>query len=218
MKIWQRALLDIVTSLIYLLAAIFAFGGFAAYFAHPALTAVALVTLIGAVAAVFAGGNVRPGIREDRSNQWVLVPVTLIGLISSFVPALTDRFDFWTLDGEVLRWFGVVIYAIGITVRLVPVFVLRDRFSGLVAIQPGHELVTTGIYSRIRHPSYLGLLMTVLGWSLAFRAGVGLLLTALLLLPLIARIRSEERLLREHFGAEYVAYCARTSRLIPGIY
>jgi protein-S-isoprenylcysteine O-methyltransferase Ste14 len=36
--------------------------------------------------------------------------------------------------------------------------------------------------------------------------------------PLIARIRSEERLLRSQFGAEYDAYCARTSRLIPGLY
>jgi hypothetical protein len=33
-----------------------------------------------------------------------------------------------------------------------------------------------------------------------------------------ARIRAEERLLREHFGTEYEAYCAQTWRLLPGIY
>ena len=95
---------------------------------------------------------------------------------------------------------------------------LGHRFSGLVAIQPGHTLVTSGIYSVIRHPSYLGLLVNSLGWGLAFRSGVGVLLTALTIPPLLARIHAEERLLRTQFGSEYDAYRARTSRLIPGLY
>jgi protein-S-isoprenylcysteine O-methyltransferase Ste14 len=53
---------------------------------------------------------------------------------------------------------------------------------------------------------------------LAFRSAVGVLLTALILPPLLARIRAEEALLREQFGDEYDAYRARTSRLIPGLY
>jgi protein-S-isoprenylcysteine O-methyltransferase Ste14 len=44
------------------------------------------------------------------------------------------------------------------------------------------------------------------------------LLTALLIPPLVARMRAEEKLLREHFGSEYDAYYAHTSRLIPGVY
>ena len=95
---------------------------------------------------------------------------------------------------------------------------LGDRFSGLVAIQPGYTLVTSGVYGVIRHPSYLGLLVNSLGWSLAFRAGVGVLLTALMIAPLLVRIHAEERLLRSQFGDEYGTYCARTSRLIPGLY
>jgi protein-S-isoprenylcysteine O-methyltransferase Ste14 len=78
--------------------------------------------------------------------------------------------------------------------------------------------VTNGIYGVIRHPSYLGALLSTLGWGLAFRSGVGVLLAALLVPPLLVRISAEERLLRSQFGAEYEAFCARTSRLIPGIY
>jgi protein-S-isoprenylcysteine O-methyltransferase Ste14 len=96
--------------------------------------------------------------------------------------------------------------------------VLGHRFSGLVAIQPGHTLVTNGVYGVIRHPSYLGLLVNSLGWGLAFRSGVGVLLTALIILPLLARIRAEERMLLTQFGDEYDAYCARTARLVPGLY
>lgn len=102
--------------------------------------------------------------------------------------------------------------------RIWPVFVLGNRFSGLVAIQPGHRLVTTGIYRVIRHPSYLGLLISTLGWGLAFRSGIGVLLAGLLFPPLLARIRAEEKLLRSQFGAEYDSYRTRTSRLIPGLY
>jgi protein-S-isoprenylcysteine O-methyltransferase Ste14 len=117
-----------------------------------------------------------------------------------------------------MRWLGVVLFAAGGALRLWPVFVLGPRFSGLVAIQPGHTLVTSGVYGVIRHPSYLGLLVNALGWGLIFRAGVGVLLTALMLPPLLARIRAEERRLRTQFGDEYGAYCARTARLIPGLY
>ncbi|MGC2492322.1 MAG: isoprenylcysteine carboxylmethyltransferase family protein [Candidatus Binatus sp.] len=101
---------------------------------------------------------------------------------------------------------------------LVAGFVLGNRFSGLVAIQPGHKLVISGIYSVIRNPSYLGLLIMTMGLALAFRSLVGVLITACLIPPLIARMRAEEALLRSQFGAEFDAYCARTSRLIPGVY
>ena len=111
-----------------------------------------------------------------------------------------------------------MLFAAGGALRLWPVFVLGDRFSGLVAIQPGHRLVTGGVYGLIRHPSYLGLLVNSLGWGLAFRSGVGVLLTALTMPPLLARIGAEEKLLRTEFGDEYDAYRARTSRLVPGLY
>jgi protein-S-isoprenylcysteine O-methyltransferase Ste14 len=61
------------------------------------------------------------------------------------------------------------------------------------------------------------LLVDSLGWLLAFRSGAGVLLTALIVPPLLARIRAEERLQGTQFGAGYDAYRARTSRLIPGI-
>jgi protein-S-isoprenylcysteine O-methyltransferase Ste14 len=62
------------------------------------------------------------------------------------------------------------------------------------------------------------MLINAAGWALVFRSGVGLLLALSLLVPLVARIKAEERLLREHFGAEYDAYFKRTWRLAPFIY
>jgi protein-S-isoprenylcysteine O-methyltransferase Ste14 len=198
--------------------AVLGWGGPAAFFSHPALIALAVATFVIAGAALFAGGNISPGVREDRGNRWVIAALALTGVLAAFLPALTDRKEFWTLDGDAIRWLGVVLFAAGGALRLWPVVVLGNRFSGLVAIQPGHTLVTSGVYGVIRHPSYLGLLVNTLGWVLAFRSGVGLVITALIIPPLLARIRAEERLLRAQFGAEYDAYRARTSRLIPGLY
>ena len=198
--------------------AIAGWGGWSAFFAHPAFLALAGVTVVLAVLAVPSGGGMSTGEREDRGNRWVLGAFSVIALLMTFFSSYTDRIGFWTLDGETIRWVGVVVCLLGGLLRIWPVYVLKNRFSGLVAIQPGHTLETRGIYGVIRNPSYLGMLVTSLGWVLAFRSGVGVLLTASLLVPLVARIRAEERLLRSHFGAEYDTYCARTWRLLPGIY
>src|SRR5579862_9654023 len=202
----------------YLGLAVHGRGGFAAFFAEPALAALAAVLVAIFGAALFAGGNLSPGVREDRGNRWVIPAFAAIGLAAAWLPAYTDRVGFWTIDGDMVRWLGVVLFAAGGAVRIWPVFVLGNRFSGLVAIQPGHALVTEGLYGSIRHPSYLGLLVNSLGWALAFHSAVGVLLTALLLPPLLARIAAEERLLHSEFGAAYDTYRARTARLIPGIY
>jgi protein-S-isoprenylcysteine O-methyltransferase Ste14 len=205
-------------TLAYLALAVLGWGGLGAFFSHPARIALAIVTFVLAAVALFSGGNLSPGVREDRANRWVLVAFLALGLLLGYLPAYTDRTELWTLDGDTVRWLGVGLFAAGGVLRIWPVFVLGRRFSGLVAIQPGHTLVTTGIYRVIRHPSYLGLLVNSVGWALTFRSAVGVLLTALMVLPLLARIRAEETLLRTQFGAEYDAYRARTSRLIPGLY
>jgi protein-S-isoprenylcysteine O-methyltransferase Ste14 len=202
----------------YLGLAILGRGGFERFFSHPPLTALAIALLAISAAAFFAGGNLSAGTREDRGNRWVILAFSIIGLLLAFLPAYTDRKSFWTVDSDAIRWVGVLSFAVGGALRIWPVYVLGNRFSGLVAIQPGHTLVTNGVYGVIRHPSYLGLLINSLGWSLAFRSLIGVLLAALLVPPLLARINAEERLLKAHFGAEYEAYRSRTSRLIPGLY
>jgi protein-S-isoprenylcysteine O-methyltransferase Ste14 len=213
-----RFALVAISTCVYAGLAILGWGGFRPFFAHPALIALLMVLLTLSSVAFFAGGNLSPGVREARGNRWVIAVFAVIGLVNAYLPAYTDRKELWTIDSDTIRWLGVGLFAAGGALRIWPVFVLGKRFSGLVAIQPGHTLVTNGVYGVIRHPSYLGLLINSLGWSLAYRSGVGVLLTVLLIPPLLSRISAEENLLRTQFGDEYKAYCSHTSRLIPGIY
>jgi protein-S-isoprenylcysteine O-methyltransferase Ste14 len=138
--------------------------------------------------------------------------------VLAWLPAYTDRRAIGTIDGDLVRYIGLALFVIGIILRLAPVFVLGRRFSGLVAIQEGHELVTGGLYRVIRHPSYLGLLLSLFGWALVFRSSIGFLVSLLLIPPLVARMNSEEALLESEFGEQYSAYRRRTWRLVPFVY
>jgi protein-S-isoprenylcysteine O-methyltransferase Ste14 len=214
----RLAVVTVLSVIAYLGLAIVGAGGPGRFFSYPPLTAVTLVTIALGVAGLFSEGHIGAGVKEDRSNRWVIAALGVLGVLGAYLPAYTDRIDFLTLGGEGVRWLGVLLYAAGGVLRLAPVFVLGRRFSGLVAIQPEHRLVSSGLYGVIRHPSYLGLLVLSLGWGLAFRSGVGVILAVLTLPVVLARIDAEERLLSETFGAEYDAYRARTWRLIPYIY
>ena len=157
------ALTGVAGTLVSLGLAILGWGGFRAFFSHPPLVVLSIALFVLTGFALFTRGNLNPGEREDRSNRWVLVAFAVIGLLNAYLPAYTDRRGWWTIDGDAIRWVGVALFIVGGALRLWPVFVLGHRFSGLVAIQPGHTLVTGGVYGVIRHPSYLGLLINSLG-------------------------------------------------------
>jgi protein-S-isoprenylcysteine O-methyltransferase Ste14 len=214
-----RVMAVLLSVAVWIGMAVLAYGGLAGFLANPARVGVLVVMLVLGIAAPFAGGNLSKGQQEDRGNRWVIPVLAAIALAQGWLPPWCDGHDVVCLGGgAALRWIGVVLFAAGGALRLAPVFVLGDRFSGLVAIQPGHRLLTTGLYRTIRHPSYLGLLASSLGWGLAFRSWAGLALACLILIPLVARITAEEQLLAGHFGADYAAYRARTWRLLPGVW
>src|SRR5262245_8938778 len=176
-------------------------GGWAPLLANPArATFVAASVLLTAVA-VRSPFNLSTGKREDTGNRWIIVPGALIPALAAWLLPRLDRNDRWVIDGDTIRWIGVVLYILGGALRIWPIFVLGRRFSGLVAIQEGHELVTDGPYRWIRIPSYLGGLIAVVGWAFVFRSALGLAFLLTVLWPTVARIRSEERLLSSEFGA-----------------
>ena len=112
-----RVTLVIVGTAAYLGLAILGWGGWTAFFSHPARIALAVALAVMAGASLFADGNLSPGLREDRGNRWVIVALALIGLLDAYLPAYTDRKAFWTLDGDPMRWLGVVLFAAGGALR-----------------------------------------------------------------------------------------------------
>ena len=137
-----KSRLAVVTVIAYLGLAIVGAGGPGRFFSYPPLTAVTLVTIALGVAGLFSEGHIGAGVKEDRSNRWVIAALGVLGVLGAYLPAYTDRIDFLTVGGEGVRWLGVLLYAAGGVLRLAPVFGLGRRFSGLVAIQPELAVLT----------------------------------------------------------------------------
>ncbi len=115
-----------------------------------------------------------------------------------------------------LQWVGLLLFALGILVRLLAHRDLGRFYNYMITIEPDHQLVTTGIYGWIRHPLYLGTFLVFLGFPLANQSLVGLALFLIQGIPtLLFRISREERLLQKAFPEAYRAYKKRTGALLP---
>lgn len=109
-----------------------------------------------------------------------------------------------------------VLFCIGLYIRIAAIFKLGKFFTVSVSQHKEHALVTTGIYSYIRHPSYLGLhlMFMALGFSmLNYMAVLVLIASSWALLNI--RIKIEEAELIRIFGDEYRDYVRRTSAMVP---
>jgi len=72
------------------------------------------------------------------------------------------------------------------------------------------QLVTGGLYAKIRHPIYVFGTMAFLFVVLALQGWPALSIWAIVILIQVTRVRREERVLAETFGADYAAYRSRT--------
>jgi protein-S-isoprenylcysteine O-methyltransferase Ste14 len=96
---------------------------------------------------------------------------------------------------------------------------LGTNWSVTLEVREQHRLITEGAYRHIRHPMYLAIALYSIGQALVipnWAAGPSNLIAFAILLAL--RLRAEERMMVEEFGAQYVAYSARTKSLIPGVW
>ncbi len=115
-----------------------------------------------------------------------------------------------------LFWLGILLIYAGIALRLYAIHVLGASFTTAVAVASEQTVIETGPYRLIRHPSYTGFLITLLGLGLSSTNWLSLLvLMGCALIGLSYRIHVEEHVLQEHLGQRYQEYMRRTKRLIP---
>jgi protein-S-isoprenylcysteine O-methyltransferase Ste14 len=198
---------------------ILAWGDWDSFFSNPARTWLVIGSFLLLILAWFSGSSgISGGEKHSSASKTILYGFGVVILLLVLVPPYCDRLNLWVIDGDFVRYFGLFLLFAGSILRLAAVFVLGRRFSGLVAIQKDHELKTDGLYRYIRHPSYTGLILSMIGYVLIFRSVIGLFLNILLFLFLVSRMNDEERFLEAHFGDEYRNYRLRTRRLVPLVY
>ncbi|MBI2328435.1 MAG: isoprenylcysteine carboxylmethyltransferase family protein, partial [Chloroflexi bacterium] len=155
----------------------------------------------------------------DRKQRIVYVSgVIIIPVLVVVVPWEYTHFTGPIPRDDLVSWAGLALFALGITVLAAAVRTLGELYTSYLGIQPEHRLVTSGPYRYVRHPGYLGELLSMFGIGFALSSVVGLALAFLSLLLVLKRIKQEEEMLTAKFGNEYRAYMGRTKRLIPFIY
>ena len=187
-------------------------------FDSPARTCVCAGVVALFVGTFLFGCNVSLGRRDHAANNWIFPVMLVVGLALGWTCGHDDRRNLHVIGGQRVANLGAILFLIGAVLRIAAVRTLGPRHSVWVAVQDDHLLVTTGLYRFIRHPSYVGALLAVFGWALAFRSGAGLLLALLIVPPILSRIRAEENLLLAEFNQQYRDYQQRTWRLLPLIY
>jgi protein-S-isoprenylcysteine O-methyltransferase Ste14 len=178
--------------------------------------AVAVFVLDEVWIAVRTAGSRAP--RRDRGSKTVIALGIFVGVFVAV--ELASR---WS--GGTMRWpwlfyvAGAVLVAAGISIRIWAVLTLGRWFTTVVRVADDQQVVSDGPYRWVRHPSYLGLLLTLAGLGLMLTDWVSLLVAVLLpLSTLVWRIRVEERALREGLGPRYDQYAAGRKRLVPGVW
>ncbi|OJJ67423.1 hypothetical protein ASPBRDRAFT_135696 [Aspergillus brasiliensis CBS 101740] len=116
---------------------------------------------------------------------------------------------------------GLVLMVLGQTIRSVAMAQAGSNFNHTVQVtrREGHVLVTGGVYSVLRHPSYFGFFWWGLGTQLVLGNGVCFIAYAVVLWRFFSgRIWREEKFLVAFFGEEYERYRKRSWVGIPGIH
>lgn len=175
-----------------------------------AIWAAANTTL--AIARPVRGQDVEVSERDPRALALLL----LVPLVTPMLAALGARLGWLMLPhARAVSWAGVALAALGLGLRVTAMRQLGRRFSPLVAVQRDHVLETRGLYAAVRHPGYLGALLSCLGAALSFGSALALPLPALMAVAQRARIRREEAVLARHFGPAWESYASRTGMLFP---
>ena len=153
----------------------------------------------------------------DKGSLWLLYGLITLGYVLSFSIGATKI-------GRIYPWntffaIGMTLIAIGLTVRVRSILILKQFFTYSVARVENQKIIETGLYKFIRHPGYLGQLILFFGISISLSNWLSILL---MMMPVtvgyLYRIEVEERFMLEEMGENYLDYRSRTKRIIPLIY
>ncbi len=156
---------------------------------------------------------------RDKSSIWFIMGS--VALIQLFMVTEWAYFrdDFLIFKWDFFSIFGLILIVFGSVFRLISIKTLGRYFTATVRTQNDQKIIKTGIYKRLRHPSYLGAYLAVIGTTVFMHAYYSIVFSSLvMLLAYVYRIKVEEIALVEDFGEQYKSYQKETNRMVPLVY
>lgn len=186
-------------------------------FTWPVLTLAFFCTVLFATQPPLRVKESRDHKGTDEWTIWLILGVSGLGQIASVVEWAYFRGAPQQLDPWAIA--GVTCLALGTAFRLWAIRTLDNAFAAVVQIKEGQQLVTSGPYRCLRHPSYTGAWIAMIGAALLMHSYIGLVLMGPgMLLVYRRRIAVEERALEAGFGEEYANMKLNTQRLVPWVW
>lgn len=157
------------------------------------------------------------GAKRSRLSLLGIV-IQILGFFAVGFGEITFRYA--SGSPEAIEQAGITLLLTAVTCGLFAASkrALGRNWSVVARTRADHELVTWGPFAHVRHPIYSALFVWMIAMAVAFGHYWGLIPgVPLYWIGTILRIREEERLLRDQFGAGYETYAARVKRFVPGI-
>jgi protein-S-isoprenylcysteine O-methyltransferase Ste14 len=156
------------------------------------------------------------GTAHDRGTR-VVIALSLAATVGLSIVATRHARSFGIPGPH--HALGAIVMWVGMGLRVWAIATLGRSFRTTVQVDPGQEVVSDGPYQWIRHPSYTGLIVTLVGFGLGLGNWLAVAICVLLPLPaLLWRIQIEETELTRVLGDPYRVYAAETKRLVPGVW
>jgi len=154
---------------------------------------------------------------RDRNTMWLILAMAGVATIVPEIEWAYGRTD----HSGTIEWniAGLAMMAGGIVFRIWAIRTLGRFFTAAVQTSEAQVLLESGPYALLRHPSYLGAYVAIVGCAVLLQAwwGASIAITGVFY-AYYQRISAEEIALEAHFGEAYQAYQARTWRMFPGLW
>ena len=174
------------------------------------------IWLFPEIIGTFTQNRVADGTQRDRGSYIVVHLTRYFAIGLGTVLALQNNAPIFSAQVWIGYWLGILLMVGGVAFRWYAIRCLGRYFTRVVMTQPDQQVVKTGPYRWIRHPSYTGVLLILLGYGLVLNDWLGLLvLLTISFAGFCYRVRVEERALVEALGQSYVTYMGQTRRFIP---
>jgi protein-S-isoprenylcysteine O-methyltransferase Ste14 len=157
--------------------------------------------------------------RQDKGSHVVLLLLLVFGICLGLLLAFMVSATAITSASVFFFWLGILLMDAGIALRISAIIVLGAFFTTTVTVASEQVVIETGSYRLIRHPSYTGLLLILLGLGLSLMNWLSLLvIMGCAFIGFSYRIRVEEQVLKAQLGQPYQEYMRRTKRFIPFVF
>ncbi len=157
--------------------------------------------------------------KKDQDKNSLRIIWLTIGIANLLGIIFTIFFRFPISRSLITPYLGLCLIVVGMVIRFMAIWSLGKFFTVDVTIRMDHKIKRDGMYRIIRHPSYLGSLLSFMGYGLSLNNWFSLVIILLpVTMAMLNRIKIEEKVLLNQFGLEYSEYLHTTYRLIPYIY